>query len=32
MKKRRLVVTMSIWAALLVASAQPALAGIQNMG
>lgn len=30
--KKRLIVTMSLWTALLVASAQPALAGIQNMG
>lgn len=30
--KKRLFVTMALWIALLAMSAQPALAGIQNMG
>lgn len=30
--RKRLTVTLFVWATLLVASAQPALAGIQNMG
>jgi len=30
--RKRLTVTLFVWATLLVTSAQPALAGIQNMG
>lgn len=30
--KKRITVTVSLWAAMLIATAHPALAGIQNMG